>query len=59
MATVVGSLMMRMTVKAGDDGDVFGSLALGLIEIDWDGDNSVIDGDAEVGLGCLLHFAFI
>ena len=42
-------------VQAGDETGVLGSLTLGVVEVGGDGDDSVVDGTTEVGLGGLPH----
>lgn len=42
-------------VKTGDLTGVLGALALSIVEVSGDGDNGVLDGLRQVGLGSLLH----
>lgn len=44
-------------VEAGNLASVLGGLALGVVEVGGDGDDSVLDGLAHVGLSGLLHLA--
>jgi len=43
--------------EAGNFAGVLGGLALGVIEIGWDGDDGAVDRFAEVGFGPILQFA--
>ena len=51
----MGSLMMRSHFEAGDLSRVLGGLALGVIEIRWNGDHGLGDLAAQVGLGRFLQ----
>ena len=42
-------------VETGDQTSIFSGLALGVIEVGWDSDNSVVDGTTKVALGGLSH----
>ena len=42
-------------VKTGDQTGIFRGLALRVVEVGWDGDDSVVDGATEVGLGSFPH----
>lgn len=42
-------------VEAGNETGILGSLTLGVVEVGRDGDNGVVDGAAQVGLGGLTH----
>jgi hypothetical protein len=43
--------------EAGDFAGVLGGLALGVIEIGWNGDDGTTDGFAEMGFGPVFQFA--
>ena len=42
-------------VEAGNETSVLGGLTLGVVEVGRDGDDGVVDGAAQVGLGSLAH----
>ena len=42
-------------VKSGDQAGILGSLTLGVVEVSWDSDDSVVNGSSEVSLSGLAH----